>query len=112
MPQPSLSPELKEKIAGLLREGKTYREIESLTGVSQGGICNVKHKLGVEVKKYTDPQPQAAPEKELHTAIRSAIKREPKSVEELADLLDCGPGKIKAALADMESLGAMLLKTV
>src|ERR1700761_3110089 len=114
MPQLSLSPETKEKIAGLLREGKTYREIELLVGVSQGAICNVKNKLGVQVKKYIEPQPQTqvAPEKELHTAIRSAIKREPKSVEELADLLDCGPGKIKAALADMESLGAMLLKTV
>ena len=91
-----------------LAEGKKHRAIERELGVSQGAISRIKD-MGI---RPPNENTASAPENGLSVAIRSALKRGPKSVEELADELDCGPGKVKQAIADMEALGAMLLRTV
>lgn len=94
-----------------LKTGKSQRQVARDFGINASTV-NSLARAGAKPRFQAAPIVEVATEKDLHAAIRGAIKREPKSVEELADLLDCGPGKIKAALADMESLGAMLLRTV
>jgi hypothetical protein len=108
MPTPRLPLALQEKVVEALAAGKKHRAIERELGVSQGAISRIKD-MGIRPPVENTA---SAPENGLSVAIRSALKRGPKSVEELADELDCGPGKIKQAIADMEALGAMLLRTV
>lgn len=108
MPTPRLPRELQEKVVAALAAGKKHRAIERELNVSQGAISRIKDR-GIRPPVENTA---SAPENSLSVAIRSALKRGPKSVEDLADILDCGPGKIKAAIAEMEALGAMLLKTV
>jgi len=108
MPTPRLPLALQEKVVEALAAGKKHRAIERELGVSQGAISRIKD-MGIRPPAEAA---KSAPENSLSVAIRSALKRGPKSVEELADELDCGPGKVKQAIADMEALGAMLLRTV
>jgi hypothetical protein len=104
-----ISPELQKSIFEGLKAGKSQRQVARELGLHQSTVNNYakggpRHRVqaaSVEVE-----------EKGLSAAIRSALKRGPKSIDELADDLDCGPGKIKAAIAEMEALGAMLLRTV
>jgi len=108
MPTPRLPLKLQEKVVEALAAGKKHRAIEKELGVSAGAISRIKER-GIRPPAENTA---SASENGLSVAIRSALKRGPKSVEELADELDCGPGKVKQAIADMEALGAMLLRTV
>ncbi len=96
----------REIVEALEAGGKSRRQIARELGVHNSTVDRIA-KVGIT--QAETPEPANSP---LGQDIRSALKREPKSVEELADLLDCGPGKIKAAIAEMKASGAMLLETV
>lgn len=104
-----LSLEQQKAIFEGLKAGKSQRQVGRELDINQSTV-NSYAKTGAKHRQQSVTP--AATEAPLSASIRAALKREPKSVDELADLLDCGPGKIKAAIADMEALGAMLLKTV
>lgn len=106
MPNAPLSMEQQAEIFKRIQTGKSHRQIAREMGLNQSTVSGYA-KSGPKHRT----EPEAAPDNSLHTAIRGVIKRTPKSVEEIADALDCGPGKIKAAIAEMEALGAMLLRT-
>ncbi len=47
-------------------------------------------------------------ESDVHVAIRKSLKKGAKTVDELADLLDCGPSKVRVIVEAMKLQGSLL----
>jgi hypothetical protein len=107
-----LSSELQQKIIELAKLGQSNREIGAKLGVHHTTVGNYARLAGVEPKPFTPPDAAKAPEPLQHAAIRKLISKNPLTIEELADALDCGPGRVRDSLHEMIGAGALIGLTV
>jgi hypothetical protein len=103
LPTARIPAEKQEEVRKLLAEGRNYREIHELTGLSNGFISSLKHGTAKEPAAHESLNP-------FQARIRHALKKSPMSEAELADAFDCGPSRIREAIEDMKANGAMLVE--
>lgn len=120
MPQPPLHPEVRQRVIEDLLAG-TYPQdlISSRQKVGHGTVSRIKRDLisegrydGLAYKAKTaipvEASPVADPEPITHQAIRKALRNKSLTETELADILDCGPSRVRDAIASMQDRGAMI----
>jgi len=111
--------ELKQKIRALLREGKTYEEIEEETGASRRTIAKVKKQMEKEEVGHRSPLEEANPntqenqseEKEVdqeeEAAILEAIDKAARNTA-LNEIIAKVKAKAKLEINDIYQLGLVL----
>lgn len=106
MPQAPLSVEQHRKILELCASepNLTREDMSRRLGIGAGTITKYRN---LPLQPPTEKK-EVIPD--LHTEIRRLLKRQPSTVDELADALDCGPGKVRSALDAMKASGVLLLE--
>ena len=120
MPMPNVSD---EKLAAITEDVKSrlYSSDEIIVRrqCGSGTVAKVRRQLKAEgldvsllrrntLPDITESMKPAVPETDHQQLLRKALKKGPKTAEELADILDCGPSKVRALVESMQLGGSML----
>jgi hypothetical protein len=108
MPSAQLPYETQKRIYDLANgpDKPSARKIAAQLGIHNTTVLRYAHTPPV--------RPVAEPEiiPDLHAKIKASLRKQPMSDLELADALDCGPSKIREAIAQMKTCGVMLIAHV
>jgi hypothetical protein len=115
MPNPGkYSAEIHAAIRADIASGLTNKQVMQKYKVSNGFIYNLKNNFNSPKTEPAAPEPTSsliAEPEPIDSKIRDLLKKAALTTEELADVLDCGPSKVKAALGAMQARGVMLMQT-
>lgn len=120
MPKRTVTEEMVRKVKDLISAGGMSQvQIANAVGVSQGTVTNINrgvpmgdasptHKrMAEDAARASEPDQ----EKPLVEAVRKALHKGNRSVEDLANIADCSPKRIAETLAEMRAKGVMLFET-
>ena len=105
MAQPKLSQEKIDLIEKFRIQGHSTEDVARFAGVGHGTAAKYIRQNGMAKGEKGQPE-----EPEFHDAIRRILKKGPQSDIDLADLMDCSPRRIRAAIDEMKIRGVMLLE--
>ena len=96
------------KAKELIAEGRLTRdEIAKETRLAQGTISRIKAN-----PEQFNPKPAIqAYEPTTNVELRKLLKSSPKTIEQLADALDCRPSLVRQAIEDMQLHGSVLVES-
>jgi hypothetical protein len=121
LPTRPLAAEKVQQVRELLAQGLTHDNINKITSVSTGVISRIRrdYPVGTELPRSQSAMAEAefaaanvaAPEeKPIAEAVRKALSKGLKSMEDLANIADCSPKRITETLAEMRAKGVMLFE--
>lgn len=106
MPTRPIDRKIREEVARLKLTNMSHRAIAKKLGISTGTVSNIV------VEDEITPNSVEIPEPAIDADIKKYLKKKPMTAEALADALDVSPRKVKAAVVDLQSRGALIFETV